>query len=186
MQKKVRKTIRNVFSPSLARSKSFTGTFLRFFTAKIFQRTAKGATSKNVKHCQKVSKISSTLFDIFRTGQKTSKIVKKCQQYFRHFLTSFARHQFSGPFWGPMKFAQKHTFSQRRSARVATLTNYLCNRFGPQSRQPTASPPEIKHRQVTDLGVTDLGFSGAQDSVLRDRCSVGTRHAIFSITFLSI
>ena len=30
--------------------------------------------------------------------QKTSKIVKKCQNYFRHFSTIFARHQFSGPF----------------------------------------------------------------------------------------
>ena len=40
----------------------------------------KGAASKNVKNRQKVSKIFSTLFDIFRAGQKTSKIVKKCQQ----------------------------------------------------------------------------------------------------------
>ena len=58
--------------------------------------------------------------------QKTSKIVKKCQKYFRHFSTFFsqgkklrksskklknifdtsrqffARHQFSGPFWGAL------------------------------------------------------------------------------------
>ena len=59
----------------------------------------KGATSKNVKNRQKVSKSFSTLFDNFRAGQKTSKIVKKCQKYFRHFSTIFARHQFSGPFW---------------------------------------------------------------------------------------
>ena len=31
-----------------------------------------------------------------------------------------------------------------------------------------------------------FGVFGAQDSVLRDMCSVGTRHAFFSITFLSI
>ena len=49
-----------------------------------------------------------------------------------------------------------------------------------------AATPPFKHRQVTDLVVTDLGVSGAQDSVLRDRCSVGARHAFFSITFLSI
>ena len=85
----------------------------------------KRATSKNVKNRQKVSKIVSTLFDIFRAGQKTSKIikrcqkyfrhfstffargkktskiVKKCQKYFRHFLTIFARHQFSGPHLRP-------------------------------------------------------------------------------------
>ena len=30
-----------------------------------------------------------------------------------------------------------------------------------------------------------LGVFGAQDSVLRDRCSVGTRHAFLLITFLS-
>ena len=49
--------------------------------------------------------------------KKTSKIVKKCQKYFRHFSTffaqgkktskssksvKFARHQFSGPFWGAL------------------------------------------------------------------------------------
>ena len=34
---------------------------------------------------------------------KRSKIVKTCQKYFRHFSTIFARHQFSGPFWGSLK-----------------------------------------------------------------------------------
>ena len=65
----------------------------------------KGAMSKNVKNRQKVSKSFSTLFDNFRAGQKTSKIVKKCQTYFRHFSTIFARHQFSGPFWGALILA---------------------------------------------------------------------------------
>ena len=62
----------------------------------------KGATSKNVKNRQKVSKSFSTLLDNFRAGQKTSKIVKKCQKVFRHFSTIFARHHFSGPFWGAL------------------------------------------------------------------------------------
>ena len=63
----------------------------------------KGATSKNVKNRQKVSKSFSTLFDNFRAGQKTSKIVKKCQKVFRHFSTIFARHLFSGPFCNPLR-----------------------------------------------------------------------------------
>ena len=53
--------------------------------------------------CQKSSKSVknvSTLFDISCAGQKTSKIVKKCQKYFRHFLTIFARHRFPAPFGG--------------------------------------------------------------------------------------
>ena len=62
----------------------------------------KGATSKNVKNRQKVSKSFSTLFNNFRAGQKTSKIVKKCQKVFRHFSTIFARHLFSGPFCNPL------------------------------------------------------------------------------------
>ena len=45
----------------------------------------KGATSKNVKNRQKVSKIISTLFDNFRAGPKTSKIIKECQNNFRQF-----------------------------------------------------------------------------------------------------
>ena len=69
------------------------------------QRTAKGASgkgprqkkSKLVKKCQNIFRHFSTSF---RAGQKTSKIVKKCQTYFRHFSTVFARHPFSGPFGG--------------------------------------------------------------------------------------
>ena len=95
--------------------------FTRLQSADRKRGQRKGATSKNVKkNRQKVSKYFSTLFDIFRAGQKTSKIGKKCQNVFRHFLTFFAhgkkktskivkkcqksfrqsshRHQFSGPF----------------------------------------------------------------------------------------
>ena len=57
-----------------------------------------------------MSKIFSTLFDILRAGQKTSKIVKKCQNtIFRHFSTIFPRHQFSGPFWGALKLQRQTT-----------------------------------------------------------------------------
>ena len=58
-------------------------------------------TSKIVKSCQNFL----TLFDNFRAGQKSSKVVEKCQKYFRHFSTIFARHQFSGPFWGALTMA---------------------------------------------------------------------------------
>ena len=57
----------------------------------------KGATSKNVTNRQNVVKYFSTLFDLSRRAKKN---VKKCQKSFRHFSTVFARHQFSGPFWG--------------------------------------------------------------------------------------
>ena len=53
----------------------------------------KGVTSKNVKKCQKYFRHFSTFF---AQGKKSSKIVKKCQKYFRHFSTFFARHQVSG------------------------------------------------------------------------------------------
>ena len=43
---------------------------------------------------------ATKLFDNFRAGQKTSKIVKKCQKVFRHFSTIFAWHHFSGPLLG--------------------------------------------------------------------------------------
>ena len=70
-----------------------------------FQRIAKGAGGKGPrqKTSKSVKKFFFTLFDNFRAGQKTSKIVKKCQKYFRHFSTIFARHQFSGPFWGALE-----------------------------------------------------------------------------------
>ena len=65
----------------------------------------KGAMSKIVKNRQKVSKSFSTFFDNFRAGQKSPKIVKKRQKVFRHFSTIFARHHFSGPFWGALKMS---------------------------------------------------------------------------------
>ena len=76
--------------------------FETFLSADCKRGRRKGATSKNVKNRQKVSKSFSTLFDNFRAGQKTSKIVKKCQKVFRHFSTIFARHLFSGPFCNPL------------------------------------------------------------------------------------
>ena len=67
------------------------------------QWTAKGAsgkgprqkTSKIVKKCHKYFRHFSTFF---AQGTKTSKIVKMCQNVIRHFSAIFARHQFSGPF----------------------------------------------------------------------------------------
>ena len=59
----------------------------------------KGATSKNVRKRQKVSKSFSTLFDNLRAGQK---IVKKCQKVSRHFSAIFAWHPFSSPSWGAL------------------------------------------------------------------------------------
>ena len=111
----------------------------------------KGATSKNVKNRQKVSKSFSTLFDNFRAGQKTSKIVKKCQKVFRHFSTIFARHLFSGPFCNPLITGGLHVndvisvaqfLATRASGSIHVLrpniivasqrskTNWFCNSFG--------------------------------------------------------
>ena len=74
----------------------------------VFQWTAKGASGKGPRQkrqeSSKVSRIFSTLFDIFHAGQKTSKIIKKCQNILRHFSTIFARHQFSGPCLGALSF----------------------------------------------------------------------------------
>ena len=54
--------------------------------------------SKCVKMCQKKN------FDTFRhfsgMAKCVSKIVKRCQTYFQHYLTIFAQHQFSGPLGG--------------------------------------------------------------------------------------
>ena len=75
----------------------------------------KGATSKNVKNRQKVSK---SFFDTFRQfsrrakkSQKSSKSVKKRQKVFRHFSTIFARHLFSGPFCNPLGGSQFWKYS---------------------------------------------------------------------------
>ena len=57
----------------------------------------------HVKKSKKSSKSVKNIFDTFRQFSrraKNVKIVKKCQYVFRHFSTIFARHQFSGPFWG--------------------------------------------------------------------------------------
>ena len=53
----------------------------------------------HVKTRQKASKIFSTLFD-FRAGQKTTKIVTKCQKHFRQ---CSRRTSFPAPFWGALR-----------------------------------------------------------------------------------
>ena len=70
----------------------------------------KGATSKNIKNRQKVSKIFSTLFDIFHAGQKKSKIVKKCQKYF---LTCFDNFR-AAPVFRPLLGASEKRFRRFR------------------------------------------------------------------------
>ena len=77
------------------------------------QRIAKGAggtgaTSKIVKKCQK-------FFDtFFRQFSRRAKNVKSRQKsvknIFEIFSTIFARHQFSGPFWGALAHKHKQIF----------------------------------------------------------------------------
>ena len=77
------------------------------FRAAKNQRITKGAGGKGPRQkSQKSSKsvkMFSTLFDNFRSGQKTSKIVEKRQKFFDTFSTIFVRNLFSGPFWGALK-----------------------------------------------------------------------------------
>ena len=106
-----------------------------------FQKGAGGKeprqkTSKIVKKCQKVF---SALFDNFCAGQKTSKIVKKRQNVFRHFSTIFARHHFSGPFWGlqwkPTKMTKMAGVPQTKPpfAKNTVLARQPCWGCGPMS-----------------------------------------------------
>ena len=98
----------------------------------------KGATSKNVKSLQKASKRFSTLFDNFRAGQKTSKIVKKRQKVFRHFATVFARHHFSGRFWGGSDCCSKT--SQRQLSKAHFSPPKLCTHNKLQLPRPPTEP----------------------------------------------
>ena len=65
----------------------------RIISADCKRGRRKGATSKNVKNRQKVSKSFSTLFDNFRAGQKSQKSSKS------------VKDKFSGPFWGALIIA---------------------------------------------------------------------------------
>ena len=69
---------------------------------------------KNVKNRQKVSNILSTRFDIFRAGQRTSKIVKKCQTYFRHFSRGTSFPAPCGGLWKKWE-SPRFSFSQDKS-----------------------------------------------------------------------
>ena len=70
------------------------------------QQTAKGAsrkgprqkTSKIVKKCQKYFRHFSTFF---AQGKKKSKIVKKCQKLFSTLCDNFRAAPVFRPFWGP-------------------------------------------------------------------------------------
>ena len=68
----------------------------------------KGSAERGrVKKRHKSSKGVKNIFNTFRhfshRAKKTSKIVKRRQNMFRHFSAVFARHEFSGPFWGALK-----------------------------------------------------------------------------------
>ena len=90
------------------------------------QRTAKGASGrgrvkKNVKNRQKVSKIFSTLFDIFRAGQKASKIVKKCQKSCRHFLRFSRCTRFPASFGGLGQKLEEYHSTNRHDTQRRTI-----------------------------------------------------------------
>ena len=73
-------------------SRFFVSSF-RFCT----QRTAEGASGKGPR--QETSKSVKEYSRHFVTFSRRAKIFKNV---FRHFSTIFARHQFSGPFWGAL------------------------------------------------------------------------------------
>ena len=84
----------------------------------------KGAMSKNVKNRQKVSKSFSTLFDNFRAGQKTSKIVKKCHKNIFDTFGQFSRGtSFPAPFGGALILFHHHF--RLSMACLNRLRNYL-------------------------------------------------------------
>ena len=76
----------------------FWSEFFLFYSADRKRGQRKGATSKNVKNLQKMSKIFSTVFDIFRAGQENSKIVKKCKNIFDTFRQISRGTSFPAPF----------------------------------------------------------------------------------------
>ena len=116
---------------------------------------AEGATSKNIKIRQKVSKMFSTLFVIFRTGQKSSKIVKKCQIYLRHFSLIFSRHQFSGPFWGALNVPESYFLGNFR--------DFLGNSTSEKCFWTLENGHSIRHQSMPPLSagriVCSLSFS---------------------------
>ena len=65
------------------------------------QRNAEGASGKGPR--QKTSKSVKNSFDIFLHFSRRAKNVKYRQKVSKIFSTFFARHQFSGPFWGALR-----------------------------------------------------------------------------------
>ena len=99
----------------------------------------KGATSKNVT---KVSNFFSTFSRRAKKRQKSSKSVKK---YFRHFSTIFARHQFSGPFWGALneEFSSENEIFKRKVCKFGAFNRacFFVSRSGPLGKAwETAKP----------------------------------------------
>ena len=77
----------------------------------------KGATSKNVKNRQKVSKRFLTLFDIFRAGQKNVKNRQKASNIFSTLFDNFR----TAPIFRPLLGASEHTPPPRTSERLQWL-----------------------------------------------------------------
>ena len=71
----------------------------------------KGATSKNIKNHQKVSKIFSRLFDIFRAGQKNVKRRRKVSKMFSTFFDNFRAAPVFRPLLGPPRFICSHVLT---------------------------------------------------------------------------
>ena len=66
-------------------------------------RKLKGPAERgHVKKRQKSSKSVKNIFDTFRHFSRRAKNVKNRQKVSKIFSTIFARHRFSGPFWGPL------------------------------------------------------------------------------------
>ena len=108
-----------------------------------------------------MSKSFSALFDNFRAGQKTSKIVKKCQKVFRHFSTIFARHLFSGPFCNPLISQESSAPSETRLAPVQPHFVLVQPHFR------SLDSKDLLHPLLTTFG--NLQFSGSLPELSGER-----------------
>ena len=89
----------------------------------------KGATSKNIKNCQKVSKIFSTPFDIFRAGQTKGKHRQKVSRSFSTFFDNFRAAPVLRPLLGGSEYyghGKSAWFTTLREMQVCDAM-YFCN-----------------------------------------------------------
>ena len=79
-----------VFAGNLGRGGKYFFFWAEIPTKLIISGPQKGPVERgHIKNRQKVSKMFSTAFDIFRAGLKTSKIAKKCQKIFWTLFDNF-------------------------------------------------------------------------------------------------